>query len=391
MQMGYSLAGAIWAMTALSLGFVALRLYTRIRITRFVGVEDYLYICTGVLLVCFTAAIQVAVHYGLGQSFWILSLDDSSNAILWTYVANTFAVTGNATAKLSLGFFLLRVVQMRAQRAALWLLIFVTAATSIAMVIMLWNQTTPVKASWDPLRTQGTWNIQIKPMGVGLGAWSSACDFFFAIFPWLFIWALQMPRREKIVLAGGMSLGVLAGACGIVRTIVLAQVAVEDYTLNFMKYFAWAGAEIAVSMICLGLPTLRPLYLKSRGRTGYYETRRTPNPELPQYSMSRSRKGTPGVHPHRQEDRAKTPNFFRGSAATSETAVEMEPTARSIQPAPPTRPLAAHTRSHSDDADSSDSILGMSRQGRGGGRREGGNRATVDRERRLSKNWPLRG
>ncbi len=169
MQLGYSVAGAMWGMTALSLGFVALRLYTRIRIIRFVGVEDYLYICTGVLLTCFTASIQVSVHYGLGRSFWILPLDDSSNAILWTYIANTFAVTGNAMAKLSLGFFLLRVVQMKAQKAALWVLIFVTAATSIALVIMLWNQTTPVKASWDPLRTQGTWNIQIKPMSVGLG------------------------------------------------------------------------------------------------------------------------------------------------------------------------------------------------------------------------------
>lgn len=174
MQLGYSVAGAMWGMTALSLGFVALRLYTRIRIIRFVGVEDYLYICTGVLLTCFTASIQVSVRYGLGQSFWILPLDDSSNAILWTYIANTFAVTGNAMAKLSLGFFLLRVVQMRAQKAALWVLIFVTAATSIALVVMLWNQTTPVKASWDPLRTPGTWNIQIKPMSVGLGGmvWS---------------------------------------------------------------------------------------------------------------------------------------------------------------------------------------------------------------------------
>lgn len=39
--------------------------------------------------------------------------------------------------------------------------------------------------------------------------WSSICDFFFAIFPWLFIWSLRMSRREKIMLAGGMSVGVV--------------------------------------------------------------------------------------------------------------------------------------------------------------------------------------
>ena len=169
MHQGYSMAAAMWAITALSLGFVGLRFYTRTRIVRYVGVEDYLYISTGVLLVAFTASIQVSVYYGLGTSFWTLSLDDSSNAILWTYISNSFAVTANAMAKLSLGFFLLRVVQHSSQKTALWSLILVTAATSVALVVMLWNQTTPVKASWDPLRTPGTWNIQIKPMSVGLG------------------------------------------------------------------------------------------------------------------------------------------------------------------------------------------------------------------------------
>lgn len=203
------MAIASWAMTALSLALVVLRLYTRIRIVKFVGVEDHLFAWTGAFLLAFSASIQVAVHYGLGQSFWALSVDSSSNAIFWTYVANTFAITGNAMAKLSMGFFLLRVVQLRGQKIALWVLITVTSGTSFALAVMLWNQTTPRKASWDPIRTSGKWNIQIQPMSVGLGGWSSVCDFFFAIFPWLFIWSLRMPRREKIMLASGMSLGVM--------------------------------------------------------------------------------------------------------------------------------------------------------------------------------------
>lgn len=169
MHAGESLAVAMWTMTTLSLGLAGLRLYTRLFIVRFVGAEDHLYYWTGLFLLTFTACIQVAVRHGLGRSFWTLSLDDSSAAIFWTYVANTFAITGNAMAKLSMGVFLLRVVQSRAQKAALWLLIAVTAATSSALAVMLWNQTTPRKASWDPLRTPGTWNIQIQPMSVGLG------------------------------------------------------------------------------------------------------------------------------------------------------------------------------------------------------------------------------
>ncbi len=169
MHRGHQLAITMWAMTALSLALVALRMYTRLRIVKFVGIEDHLFVLTGIFLFGFSATLQVAVHHGLGRSFWSLAVDDSSNAILWTYVANTFAITGNAMAKLSMGFFLLRVVQLRGQKIALWVLITVTAGTSFALTVMLWNQTTPRKTSWDPLRTPGQWNIQIQPMSVGLG------------------------------------------------------------------------------------------------------------------------------------------------------------------------------------------------------------------------------
>ncbi|OTA99757.1 hypothetical protein M426DRAFT_324885 [Hypoxylon sp. CI-4A] len=273
MQSGHELACAMWAMAALSLVLVVLRLYTRIRIVKFVGAEDYMYALTGVFFLLFAIFIQVSVHHGLGRSFWTLSIDQTSDAIFWTYVANSFAITGNAMAKLSMGLFLLRVVQVRWHKIALWTAVVITAATSIALTIMLWNQTTPVKASWDVLRTHGTWNIQIQPMSVGLGVWSSICDFFFAAFPWLFIRSLPMSRREKFMLAGGMSLGVIAGACGITRTVVLSRLDVLNYTLHFVPYFAWAGAEIATAMVCIGIPTLRPLYLKMRGLATTYSRR----------------------------------------------------------------------------------------------------------------------
>jgi hypothetical protein len=90
-----------------------------------------------------------------------------------------------------------------------------------------------------------------------------------------------------------------AGACGITRTIVLARIDVLNYTceynsdriknavltipVNFVPYFAWAGAEIAVAMICVGVPTLRPLYLKARGITTSHD--RSNASELPRFTM----------------------------------------------------------------------------------------------------------
>lgn len=285
MNIGTQLAIATWALTFLSLALVLLRLYTRIRIVRLISAEDHMYWLSFLFLLAYASTLQIAVNRGLGRDFWALTLDQSSDAIFWTYVANSFAILGNAMAKLSMGLFLLRVVQVRWHKIALWVLCVVTGATSVALTVMLWCQTTPVKASWDVLRTPGRWNIQIQPMSVGLGVWSSAVDFFFAVFPWLVIWSLKMGRRDKIMLAGGMSLGVIAGVCGIVRTVVLARLDVFNYTLNFVPYFGWAGAEIAVSMVCLGIPTLRPLYLKARGMTIGYGSRDHTHDDLPNFTM----------------------------------------------------------------------------------------------------------
>jgi cytochrome bd-type quinol oxidase subunit 2 len=34
-------------------------------------------------------------------------------------------------------------------------------------------------------------------------------DVFFALFPWVMVWDLQMPRREKLTIAGSFSLGLM--------------------------------------------------------------------------------------------------------------------------------------------------------------------------------------
>ena len=151
-------------------------------------------------------------------------------------------------------------------------------------------------------------------------------------------------------------------------------------------------------MICLGLPTLRPLYLKGTGRSGYYSQRQTPregDSELPQYA-SKPMKPTPPLppvnnQPLKKEERPKTPNFFRGSTMSDMTS-EMEPARGAQHTRRVSKPAVVHTRWHSD-SDSAEGILGGSsdrRRGRNSGAKWNRSRASGDGERRLS-NWPLRG
>lgn len=101
-------------------------------------------------------------------------------------------------------------------------------------------------------------------------------DLYFALLPWLFIWKLNLPRREKFVIAGSMSLGVLyvfsssttrspadlasphsAAAAGIIR--VFAVKGVRDVPVAVI---VWSQVEGALTLICVGIPVCRPLWTR---------------------------------------------------------------------------------------------------------------------------------
>lgn len=76
--------------------------------------------------------------------------------------------------------------------------------------------------------------------------------------------------------------------------------------MNFVPYFAWAGAEIAVAIFCVGIPTLRPLYLRARGKTSTYASHGRSNAsDLPQFTMLKDK---PNASPSIPESALSTPS-----------------------------------------------------------------------------------
>ncbi|RMJ03486.1 hypothetical protein CDV36_014978, partial [Fusarium kuroshium] len=85
-------------------------------------------------------------------------------------------------------------------------------------------------------------------------------DLFFAIMPWVFIWKLQMNRRERLIILASMSLGIIAAACGIKRATEIPKLMSDNYLKDSTGIIVWSAAEMAVTMICIGIPVCRPLY-----------------------------------------------------------------------------------------------------------------------------------
>jgi hypothetical protein len=200
----------MWIVTAVTFIFVILRAYTRIRVVQSYGVDDHVYNFAFFLLVCYTTMTTVSAHYGFGQRVAeIGDLDDLANTILFEAIGQVFAVIGMAVAKWSLGLFLLRLVTQAWHKIAIWVTMGSLMAASISVCFVFWLQCTPPAYLYDRRIPGGYCHINTTPVSFTLCILCVIADFFFALFPWLFLWKLQMNQREKMVIAISLSLGLL--------------------------------------------------------------------------------------------------------------------------------------------------------------------------------------
>ncbi|KAJ6087166.1 hypothetical protein N7467_006080 [Penicillium canescens] len=174
-------------------------------------------------------------------------------------IGQTFAVIGMAIAKLSLGLFLLRIVVKQWHRLSIWVSMVSLSIVSVMTATIFWTQRVPSKSIYDP-RVPGRSIINVTPFSILLGSWCAAVDFYFALLPWIFIWNLNMKFKEKMSIAISLSLGFIACVCGIIRTIDLGGLSSTNYTEDTVDLVIWSGVEMAVTLICVGIPTVRPLY-----------------------------------------------------------------------------------------------------------------------------------
>ena len=67
---------------------------------------------------------------------------------------------------------------------------------------------------------------------------------------------LNMKRKDKIAIASGLSLGIFAGACSVVRTIELQSLSsMENYVYDTASMLLWSSTEVFLTMATLQAKT----------------------------------------------------------------------------------------------------------------------------------------
>ncbi|KAM7206955.1 hypothetical protein V8F33_000054 [Rhypophila sp. PSN 637] len=262
--LGPMVNGVMWAHVVIFAVFVVLRLYTRISVLQMVGIDDYLTVLAFLLHVLYTIFVSVATKYGLGRLFADVGNPDVYwEAVKWEVFSQVAGLMAIGVGKCAVGTFLLRIVVSPVQRGFIHVFLgcttFITLFASITVVV----QCIPVQKTWNPTLDGYCW-LDFQKVGLTVGSWFVVADFCFAALPWFVVWNLNMKRKEKLLVACGLSLGVFAGVCGIVRTVALDGLNAKEYIHDTVGMLIWSATENTVTIMCASIPVLRPLYVTLR-------------------------------------------------------------------------------------------------------------------------------
>ncbi|OCK81465.1 hypothetical protein K432DRAFT_392157 [Lepidopterella palustris CBS 459.81] len=253
--------------TILALSFLSLRFWARLRLLGGLRSDDYLLLGALLSLVTVTALGIAAALEGFGRHSHDLTPSQNVKATRLIIISQTFLAVCIVFSKTAVADFLLKIVVERWHKNVLWFCIVSTTILGTSVFLGFYTQCTPLESVWNPSVT-GKCHMNMTVLG------TINADFVLAALPWYFLRNLQMKPKEKIIINLSLSVGVFAGVCGIIRvTKAVALSAKSDYTYKLhifsrqnstldenISLQLWSTTETTVSIMCLCVPTFRPLW-----------------------------------------------------------------------------------------------------------------------------------
>ncbi|KAK1055754.1 hypothetical protein LTR33_014061 [Friedmanniomyces endolithicus] len=255
-DIGWQALGPAIACVAASTCVVALRWYTRCRIVRCLGWDDYVILLSLLLAWAMLALIATAVHLGIGVAH-ISPMETATLTNLVIANNDLWALLVNIT-KASILAQYLRIFSGPRTRALCYLLLATLLPAAAWAVLGGTLLCSPAAKLWNPwlpghcISAQRYW-LSVACTDIGL-------DFLVLLLPLPAITALHLPRAQKLSLVLVFALGFVVCGVSIARlcTVLLASEA-GAYVESGIWAIIWSVVEANVGIICACLLALKPL------------------------------------------------------------------------------------------------------------------------------------
>ncbi|KAK1705470.1 uncharacterized protein BDZ83DRAFT_724863 [Colletotrichum acutatum] len=197
--------GSIWPMAAISTVFLALRIYCKGFIVRWVmWLDDWLLIAGWVFLIASQSFLSEMMKLGFARTYGVTP---TMSTVL--YCADNCHKISLALTKTSFAVTLLRIASGW-QKYIIWFLVTTMNIQFVVHIILTWRAVCPRRPGDTTPHLPGScWSAEDAiTLGIFGGLYSAVSDFVLALLPWKIVLGLQMKKHEKVGVGMAMSMGI---------------------------------------------------------------------------------------------------------------------------------------------------------------------------------------
>ncbi|CAO2647549.1 Nn.00g084710.m01.CDS01 [Neocucurbitaria sp. VM-36] len=286
---------------------VAVRFVFKATVSRLdFGCDDWAVLATFIAAVPSAVLIvHGTVKNGLGRDIWTLTPMEITAMLKYFYFLEILYFTQLLLQKLSVIFFFVRVFPGPGVQCLLRVTVAFVTLWGIAFVIAAIFPCRPIHyfwTRWDGLHYG--WCLNINALAASNAGISIVLDFWMLGIPLWQLRSLKLHWKKKISVALMFCVGTFVTLVSILRLKALVHFAFSsNVSWEFLDVSVWSSIEICVGIICVCLPTLRLLVVKTSDVLGG--------------SSSRSRKRNDNCISDRQLKLVDTEQGHKSSAAVT--------------------------------------------------------------------------
>ncbi|KAK4225623.1 hypothetical protein QBC38DRAFT_510919 [Podospora fimiseda] len=238
------------------------RMYTRSFPVFQMKWDDWVLAAAWVFVVTNSVLLIMTVPYTFGGDPMAFTLADVIYSNKLAVLSQPIWAWSMATIKISVAGMLLRLERRKPVRTFLWVMIVLIAIVCLYSTLSSLLQCIPLAGAWDLLNMmvdKKCWTKEvIRINSICVSSFNIVTDVIFALMPVTFLRNLQIPLRERIVIAILMGLGVFASAASIVKAVIAANFGKgPDPNLEGINMGTWSVVEEQVAFIAACVPCLR--------------------------------------------------------------------------------------------------------------------------------------
>ncbi|KAJ5385440.1 hypothetical protein N7517_003351, partial [Penicillium concentricum] len=254
---GHMVEGISIAFGVLTFIVLALRLFSRIFVLGQMGADDYLIIGACALSWSFIAVTLVAVKHGLGQHIEDVDPAGMVDYAFAVWLSSMFYLATLGFVKTSVLWFYTRLGDRYLTRLS-WIMMGVITAQATAFVLVAAFQCQPISMAWTG--TGPGKCVSINLFYLCNAALNIVTDLLTYTLPIKVIFSLQMPQKQKFILAFILCLGLFACVSSIIRiTYIPTMLTSKDSTYAISGAMYWSVIETNIGIFAASIPSFKAI------------------------------------------------------------------------------------------------------------------------------------